>query len=113
MRKKREEKIQISEELAAKIERVHYLYQCRKQILDTILRNEKNLYDRQMLDYYQEKYEESYIEMQQLIQFIKEAFLSHVEAYVVSFYVEMSTSTLILRYCEKSSGEREGRGSGR
>ena len=112
MRKRKEERINISEELAAKIERVHYLYQCRKQILDTILRNEKNIYDRQMLDYYQEKYEETYIEMQQLIQFIKETFLSHVEAYVVSFYIEMSTSTLVLRYCEKSIENREGRGSG-
>ena len=112
MRKRKEERINISEELAAKIERVHYLYQCRKQILDTILRNEKNIYDRQMLDYYQEKYEESYIEMQQLIQFIKETFLSHVEAYVVSFYIEMSTSTLVLRYCEKCIENREGRGSG-
>ncbi len=113
MRKKREQQIKISEELAAKIERVHYLYQCRKQILNTILRNEKNLYDKKMLDYYQEKYEESYIEMQQMIQFVKETFLSHVEAYMVSFYVEMSTSMLILRYCEKGLDKGEGKESGR
>lgn len=113
MRKKREQQIKISEELAAKIERVHYLYQCRKQILNTILRNEKNLYDKKMLDYYQEKYEESYIEMQQMIQFVKETFLSHVEAYMVSFYVEMSTSMLIFRYCEKGLDKEEGKESGR
>lgn len=101
MIKRNERRIKISEELAAKMERIHYIFEGRKCILDAVMRNENGAYSKEMLEAYLKKYDEAFVENQQMVEFVKTEFLTGLDVHKMSFYVEMSTSTLVINVCEK------------
>lgn len=106
--KQQQVEIEIDEEIAVKIQRVRFLYNSRKAIIDSILGN-KNLQTNLLLvDYYQKRYEESYIDYKEMLDAVYANYLSEIKEGVVrEWMVDISSSKIIATLCQKTEGNNK------
>lgn len=101
---KQELHIAIGEDAAVKIQRVRFLYIARKSIIDKIVRENLQI-DRELLDYYQERYEESCVEYQEMLEAVRLNYLSGIkEGTVVQWSIDLSTSEILATVCTRKEG---------
>lgn len=100
--------IAIEEDAAVKIQRVRFLYIARKSIIDKMIKENLQV-DQGLLDYYQKRYEESYIDYQEMLEAVRLNYLSGIkEGTVIKWGIDLSTSEIIATVCTRKAG-KEGR----
>lgn len=92
--------ITITEELAAKIERTTYLYRGRKEILRSILKDTNGVYNKEMLSYYQELYDDSYREFQQMVEYVNTCILKEYAGRRFQWSLEYSTCSICVVFLD-------------
>ena len=95
-----EKKITITEELAAKIERITYLYRGRKEILRSILKDTNGVYNKELLSYYQEFYDDSYREFQQMVEYVNTCVLQEYVGRKFQWTLEYSTCSICVIFLD-------------
>lgn len=92
--------ITITEELAAKIERTTYLYRGRKEILRSILKDTNGVYNKEILSYYQELYDDSYREFQQMVEYVNTCILQEYVGRKFQWTLEYSTCSICVIFLD-------------
>lgn len=93
-------KIGITEELAAKIERATYLYRGRKAIIRSILKDTSGIYNKELLSYYQELYDDSYREFQQMVEYVNTCVLQEYVGRRFQWALEYSTCSICVTFLD-------------
>ena len=95
--------IKISEDVANTIERATYTYNCRKDIIKSMLRDEKGTYNQELMDYYQKLYEEAYTEFMRVTNFIRQEYLNNISG---RYYwrLDLSTNTINIKVEDAMGG---------
>lgn len=102
-------KIDIDEEIAVKIQRVRFIYNSRKSIINAILRNKTLQTEIELVDYYQNRYEESYIAYKEMLEAVSTNYLSAIkEGRVKEWMIDISTSQIIVTIQEADRKLEEG-----